>query len=114
MKKDRVDEMWVAIGRIRDAAEEPRFRNLTQVVLGILTIPHSNSSCERVFSIVRKNHTVQRSELGPETLDAILVVKSIPGNAYERTYSVDKLAKLKSAYHKSLQLTDNVKPSDRL
>ena len=102
-QKDRVDQTWVVLGKIKDEAGEPRFRNLTQVMLGILTIPHANASCERVFSIVRKNHTAQRSELGPDTLDALLVVKSIPGAAHERKYTDAKLSKLKSAYYKSLQ-----------
>jgi hypothetical protein len=101
--KDRVDQTWVALGKMKDVTGEPRFRNLARVMLGILTIPHANASCERVFSIVRKNHTTQRSELGPDTLDAILVVKSIPGEAHERKYTDAKLGNLKSAYYKSLQ-----------
>lgn len=102
-----MDKLWVAIGNMKDSEHEYRFRNLAHVMIGILTIPHSNASCERVFSIVRKNKTDQRASLGRETLDALLVVKSEPGSAYRRDYSAEKLKTLKSALYRQLNDKDN-------
>ena len=67
-------------------------------MLGILTIPHSSAHCERIFSCVRKNRTEQRSCLGDDTLEALLVIKS--------TESVDlsnkTLDHIKGSYYRSL------------
>jgi hypothetical protein len=102
VKKERVDTTWVAIGKLKDAAGEPIFRNLAAVMLGILTIPHSNASCERIFSCVRKNKTDQRASMGIETLDALMVVKS-HGLDPCREHTPETLRALKSAYYLSLK-----------
>ena len=51
-------------------------------MLGILTIPHSNTPCERVFSCVRKNKTDQRASLSAQTLEALLLVKGRQGSEF--------------------------------
>ena len=56
-----IDKAWVEIGKIKDEAQVSLFSNLAKVVLGILSIPHSNACCERIFSMVRKNKTAQRA-----------------------------------------------------
>jgi hypothetical protein len=100
---DRIDLVWVAIGAMKDATGEPMFENLPRVMLGILTIPHSNAQCERIFSCVRANKTYVRNLLGTVTLDAIMVMKSTEGEAHEKKYSTEKLQNLKSAYYNSLK-----------
>ena len=105
-KADRIDMTWVKISQIKDGEDEYCFRNLAKVMLGILTIPHSNASCERIFSCVRKNKTDQRASLGSDTLDALLVVKSTPGDAHTRNYASGKLQNLKSSYYRSLKHQD--------
>ena len=49
--------------------------NLNNVTLTVLTVPHSNATEERVFSIIRKNKTEFRSRLDATSLNAIMVVK---------------------------------------
>jgi hypothetical protein len=97
---DRIDHTWKSLGELRDEAGELMFPNLSAVMLGILTIPHSNAQCERIFSCVRKNKTDQRACLGSETLDALMVCKTRPNEL--RQYSDDQLKKIKSAYSVSL------------
>ena len=55
------------------------FPNVAKVMLGILTIPHSNAGCKRIFSCVRKNRTDQRASLLAKTMDSLMVMKSRPG-----------------------------------
>jgi hypothetical protein len=100
---DRVDLTWRNI-----STQHPSLTGLSQVMRGIMTIPHSSSACERVFSTVRKNSTDQRASMLPETLEALLVVKAKPGHFLDdsRQYSDRELDQLKSAYYKSLQTTN--------
>lgn len=103
--QERADFTWSAIGEMKDVAGELLFRSLSSVMLGILTIPHCNASCERIFSQVRKNKTDQRASLGAETMDALMVLKSQPGTFDpEKQYSLDTLRKIKSSYYNSLKV----------
>ena len=92
------------IGEINDENGSFIFKELSQLMLSILTIPHSSAHCERVFSTVRKKRTEQRSSLSDKTLEALFVMKSRPGEAGTRHYSEKKktLKRLKSAYYQSL------------
>lgn len=67
---DRIDDVWWKIGHDKEELKE-----LSHVMLGIQSIPHSSSHCERVFSCVRKNRTDQRACLSDDTL-ALLLLKS--------------------------------------
>ena len=98
-EEEDINKTWVKIRELKDEVGNPRFKNLASVMLGILTIPHSNAACERVFSCVRKNKTEQRASLGQKTLESLMVVKSIPGEPHEREYTASQLKELKSAYY---------------
>lgn len=98
----RMDHTWKNIGHKIDHSGELPFRDVSDVMLGILTIPHSSAHCERVFSCVRKNKTDVRNSLGDDTLEALLVVKSNRVSCIDREYSSQTLRDLKSAYHRSL------------
>ena len=97
-KSDRIDLTWSNIGNMKDLDGSFKFKELSLFMLGILTIPHSSAHCERIFSCVRKNRTEQRSCLGDDTLEALLVIKS--------TESVDlsnkTLDHIKGSYYRSL------------
>lgn len=95
---ERPDEQWAMIGKEHGSLGKPMFRRLSKAMLGILTFPHSNASCERVFSQVRRNKTDFRSSLNTSTLQSILIAKSHISNVcYEQKYPVDFLKKAKSA-----------------
>lgn len=70
------------IGLLTDENENGNtlFHELSEVMLAVLTIPHSSAHCERVFSTVRKNRTDQRSSLSDDTLQTLLTLKSRAGN----------------------------------
>ena len=64
----RKDMIW---GHLRD-----KLPNLSRVALSVLTIPHSNATEERVFSLIRKNKTDFRSTLDLErSLNAIVTIE---------------------------------------
>ena len=72
----RTDKQWNMLLHHLDRIDHSRpFKNLTRVALGVLSVPHSNASSERVFSLVRKNRTEGRSSMSTATLSALLVSK---------------------------------------
>lgn len=103
----RMDNAWTHVSSLKDEAGQQLFAHLPQVMKGILSIPHSNAHCERVFSCVRKNRTDQRTSLGDKTLESLLVVKSRPGCALDpsRCLSHKQLKSLKSCYFRELKET---------
>ena len=99
---DRIDTTWFLIGQMKENGL-PIFTHLPRIMLSLLTIPHSSAHCERIFSVVRKNKTDFRGTMSRDTLEAIVVAKSRPGEAHDRTYTQAELKQLKSAYYRSLQ-----------
>ena len=55
-----LDKKWSALAR-----KEPSISRLCEIMVSLLTVPHSSAACERVFSMVRKNLTDQEEQLGP-------------------------------------------------
>ncbi|KAK7504777.1 hypothetical protein BaRGS_00003805 [Batillaria attramentaria] len=99
---DRVDATWREIEKLEED-KQPLFKYLPSVMLAILTIPHSSAHCERVFSLVRKNQTDFRGSLGQEMIESLVVAKSRPGTALDRSYNKSQLQDLKSSYYRSLK-----------
>lgn len=94
---DREDRKWVHIGKMKQFGA-PQFDRLAKVMLGILTLPHSNASCERIFSQIRKNKTDFRGSMGSDTLNAIIIAKAnTKGHCYTQKFSRETLEKAKSA-----------------
>ena len=66
--QSRVDEMWFGLSA--------KYPILAKVVLGILTIPHSNADSERVFSVTRKTQTEFRPSMSTKLLESLIVKKT--------------------------------------
>lgn len=98
-KADRLDLTWAKIGL------NPDFTQLSLVMRGILTVPHSSAPCERIFSCVRKNKTSQRDSLSTKMLESLLVLKNKGNDPLASVKDLDKsdLQQFKSAYYKSLK-----------
>ena len=96
----RLDAKWEKIKSCQDEDGSPLAPNLCSVMQLLLTIPHSSAHCERIFSLVRQIKTDQRSCLGNDTLEALLVLKT---NA-RKELSKEDLRRLKSSYNESLSL----------
>ena len=98
----RIDTTWFNIWELQENGKQ-LFTHLPRIMLSLLTIPHSSAHCERIFSVVRKNKTDFRGNMSRDTLEALVVSKSRPGAALDRTYTDKELKELKSAYYRSLQ-----------
>eukprot|EP00057_Strongylocentrotus_purpuratus_P026387 XP_011680861.1 PREDICTED: uncharacterized protein LOC105446133 [Strongylocentrotus purpuratus] len=101
----RVDEQWHRISQLPDPCTGAKmYPTLTKVMKGILVIPHSNASCERAFSIVRKNHTEFRPNLSVKTLEALLIEKLAHNTpCFNREYSKEIINRAKKATKLSLK-----------
>ena len=71
----RVDTFWAEMGRKKTFVGAVRFPLLTRVMTTLSVIAHSNADSERVFSMVRKIDTDSRSQLGNDSLRALLSCK---------------------------------------
>lgn len=104
LDEPRCDVQWVKLGNIRAVDRSLRFHRISRVMLGILSIPHSNAECERIFSTVNKTRTEFRSSVCEKTLESLLMVKGHQsGTCFEQTYTEKFLKQAKSATAKSLQ-----------
>ena len=65
----RIDRFWAMLGR------DGRFQNLVHLMKALLCVPHSNASSERVFSMVRKIVTENRTRMDNSTLNSLLSCK---------------------------------------
>ena len=76
-------------------------------MLAILVIPHSNSEAERVFSIVRKNDTAFRPNMGVDLLESLLITKidnlAKGTPCYKKRYTPSFLSKAKSCTYNALK-----------
>ena len=73
--KPRVGLFWSKVGRITTLDGHERFGLLCKLMYGLLSIPCSNADSERGFSILRKIHTDQRSNLDQSTIIALMSMK---------------------------------------
>ena len=45
-------EQWKRLAQVKNVAGQLQFKALSMAMMGILTIPHSNAACDRLFSQV--------------------------------------------------------------
>ena len=101
-----IDTSWSRISSMTSASGVLMFSNLAKIMLSVLTIFHSNSDCERVFSIVKKNLTESRKDLKTETVNALLLrkLKGLSQQCcYEQKYDDKLLKSAKSATYTQLK-----------
>ena len=73
-----LDEFWASIGDLRQPLGEigeKCFGTLAAFCKTLLVLPHSTANPERLFSIISKIDTSQRSSLLPSTVWSALSVK---------------------------------------
>lgn len=93
-----MDQQWMKLAEtVKDDVGAKALMYLPTVMLFILAIPHSNASCERVFSIVRKNRTDFRASMSIETLESLLILKQQGIVCHERKPSNSLLKACKEA-----------------
>ena len=70
--KQRAGSFWWEVGKLKTLDGHMRFPRLFKLMAGLLAIPVSNADSERGFSILRKIHTDQRSNLSQATIIALM------------------------------------------
>ena len=78
----------------RIAREEKRFTVLSRSTLGVLSIFHSNASCERLFSMLRRNRTDFRHSISTKLVESLAICKN--NSAFRDPVSKELLVKAKS------------------
>lgn len=69
------DEFWGKLNLISDSAGQKRFPHISNLALALLSLPFSNASVERAFSIVNVVKDKLRNKLLVKTIDAIVRVR---------------------------------------
>lgn len=76
-KKMSITEMWHEISTVKDfTSDNYKFNNICILAKMILTLPHSNASAERIFSIVTDVKTKKRNRIGDNTLNSVAIIRS--------------------------------------
>lgn len=65
----KTDEFWHKILTTTDS------KNIAKFALSVLSLPHSNSDCERIFSHVNNIKTKKRNKLFTSTISGLLLTK---------------------------------------
>lgn len=77
---------------------EQHYPTLTKVVKALMTFPHSNASSERLFSMLKKINTEQRSNLCKSTIHALLSFKvNNVECCFDHTFKEGEIKKLKAS-----------------
>ena len=77
MEKDMpIDRFWREVGALK-TGEDLSYKLVSQLAAVMLVIPHSNASPERIFSMINKNLSPERSRLNKDTtLNHIMIIKT--------------------------------------
>lgn len=70
---EEIDVFWGKLHKFKAENEEYVFKTISKYVLNILSLPHSNASCERIFSIANSIKTKSRNRLIVSTINGALL-----------------------------------------
>jgi hypothetical protein len=100
LQKPKVGKFWKDVSSMITSDGSPQFPSLCKLMFALMTIPCSNADSERGFSILRKIHTDQRSNLDQSTIVALMSTKfNCDTCCYTVTLTLDLLSKCKKATH---------------
>lgn len=72
--------------------------HLSTMMMALMSVPHSNAASERLFSMLKKVYSDERSQLGQDTLTSLLSVKvNMDGCCYDTKYDDQLLCSIKKA-----------------
>ncbi|GBM73169.1 hypothetical protein AVEN_30054-1 [Araneus ventricosus] len=103
-EEKNIDIQWSKVGKLMGLDGKLKYEIISKVMIGILTIPHSNAECEWIFSLVTKIPTKFRSSLSNQILGNLLTVKSrMQEPCFNGEFDVQFLKRAKSATTSSLK-----------
>ena len=101
MSTMKTDTFWCKIYK----NEKIKCKNLANFVLGVLSLPHSNADCERIFSEVNIMKTKKRNKLITETINGALMTRQYlrnEGNCTKFKQVPDEMIKMMKSKDKYL------------
>ncbi len=103
IEKAYAGSFWWKVGQMKTLDDKEHFPLLFKLMAGVLSIPSSNADSERVFSVLRKIHTDQRSKLDYTTIVSLMPFKfNCDTCCYDTILTGELLVKYKRATYKSL------------
>ena len=100
-KETPMDVRWKELLKLKDECGDILLPHLPKVMVRILSIPHRNASCERIFSVVRKHRTDFRATM-TETLQSLLILKQTGGECFNRKFTPEVITACKKATQEHL------------
>lgn len=73
--KDNVHVFWAKLGRVNEGDQGLTFKHLSKFCLYVISLPHSNAECERIFSKVNQIKTKSRNKMITETMNGLILAK---------------------------------------
>ena len=70
-----VVEFWTAVSLLTDAENKQRFGNISQLALSLFSLPFSNATVERLFSLMNIVHSKLRNRLHVSSVESILQIR---------------------------------------
>lgn len=75
--EDDLNDYWIKISKIKNAAGEYCFKDLTNFIFDLLILPHSSATAERKFSEFALIKTKLRNKLELKTINNIMLAKEL-------------------------------------
>ncbi len=105
-EKPKPGAFWHRIAEMKNWEGELRFHLHSKLMAGLLSIPSSNADSERGFSMLRKIHSDQRSNLDHSTIVSLMALKlNYDTCCHDTKFTPDLLSTCKKALFKSLHHT---------
>ena len=107
--EDDIEEEWLELIAEDEVCDDVNFEEywgkaattkprLSTLMMALMSVPHSNASSERLFSMLKKVFNDERSQLGQETLTSLLSVKvNTQGCCHDTQYDNKLLISIKQA-----------------
>lgn len=108
IKLDSSEEFWIEVSEDKNSAGEQRFPHISKLALSLLSLPFSNATVERVFSIVNIIKNKLRNRMHVRTADAIMRVRfSLKSSCDHFVPTKDMLQKFNSEIYLNEDSEDN-------
>lgn len=72
---DQVDVFWSKLLICNAGDQGLTFKNLSRFIFNVISLPHSNADCERIFSKVNLIKTKTRNKIVTSTISGLLLAK---------------------------------------
>lgn len=105
-------EFWRKIEEFENFNAEFQFQNIGKLARICLSLPHSNASVERIFSMVSDIKTKKRNKLSASTVSALVRVKLDMQNMKKACYEYPVTEKMLELFNEKMYSRDHLKNTE--